>query len=1076
MNSERPDVDRELSRLKGFQRKAAENAFRRLYKDDDSTGRFLIADEVGLGKTLIARGITALAVDHMWESVKRIDVVYVCSNASIARQNVRRLGFGALKPVERLTLLPVTVQNLEGSKLNFIAITPGTSLESRSSLGIRRERRLLYHLLQDLWPVGGSGPKNLLQGNVTKREAWRESLDQFLEKNTISEPLEESYHEVLEAVDEAERAAGEPGLRVRWEDACARFAYARKWWPEEDTLLRRNLVGELRTHLARSCIDALEPDLVILDEFQRFKHLLVPEEGDEAGELARRLFEWTDGRAQARVLMLSATPYKMYTLAHEREEDDHYADFLRTVAFLQRDPERTRAFEQLLGEYRRGLFRLAEGDGLAALDACRAIEVELRRVMSRTERTGATGNRDGMLRTVTTSTGPVEVRELVDFVALDGLARKLGAKNVLEVWKSAAYLLSFSEDYELDKRMTRACPCGANETIGELLRAAGGVFINPEEVEDYAAVDPANARLRALLHDVVDSGLWRCLWIPPSCPSYEPSGAYAEAEGATKRLVFSAWKVVPRMISALVSYEVERRAFLGEDPEAMNTPEARERRRPLLRFARADGRLTGMSVLVLLYPSSVLAELGDPRRHGASDGSRLGRDELLAAVQHEVRERLRPLVQGAPGEGPVDVSWYWAAPILLDLAGSETAHGFWAQPELEHRWTTVEEESENSREDDDGNVWAEHVDEAQRLVRGELELGRVPEDLAELLARAAVASPATASLRALARVIPGAVLEQSELRLAAAQMAWGFRTLFNRPESTAIVRGRERAVPMWRLVLENCVDGCLGDVLDEHLHVLRELEGLFDADPDVAASALARAVREATGLRTTRTRYRTLVEGDGQVELERHNLRGHYALRFGGDETDGDGQALRSDHVRTAFNSPFWPFVLASTSVGQEGLDFHAWCHAIVHWNLPSNPIDLEQREGRVHRFKGHAVRKNVARASGLAELREPAGGDPWAALFERARRATSNDCGGLVPYWVFETEGGAHIERHVLAHPHSKESLRVGALQRSLALYRMVFGQPRQDDLMAFLMDRVPEAVLETLLDDLRVNLAPDG
>ena len=33
----------------------------------------------------------------------------------------------------------------------------------------------------------------------------------------------------------------------------------------------------------------------------------------------------------------------------------------------------------------------------------------------------------------------------------------------------------------------------------------------------------------------------------------------------------------------------------------------------------------------------------------------------------------------------------------------------------------------------------------------------------------------------------------------------------------------------------------------------------------------------------------------------------------------------------------------------------------VYHWNLPGNPVDLEQREGRVHRFKGHAVRLNVA-------------------------------------------------------------------------------------------------------------------
>ena len=32
-----------------------------------------------------------------------------------------------------------------------------------------------------------------------------------------------------------------------------------------------------------------------------------------------------------------------------------------------------------------------------------------------------------------------------------------------------------------------------------------------------------------------------------------------------------------------------------------------------------------------------------------------------------------------------------------------------------------------------------------------------------------------------------------------------------------------------------------------------------------------------------------------------------------------------------------------------------------MHWNLPSNPIDLEQREGRINRFKCLAIRQNVA-------------------------------------------------------------------------------------------------------------------
>ena len=98
-----------------------------------------------------------------------------------------------------------------------------------------------------------------------------------------------------------------------------------------------------------------------------------------------------------------------------------------------------------------------------------------------------------------------------------------------------------------------------------------------------------------------------------------------------------------------------------------------------------------------------------------------------------------------------------------------------------------------------------------------------------------------------------------------------------------------------------------------------------------------------------------------------------FAMRFGDDEggsNRADGEApARASQLREGFNSPYWPFVLISTSVGQEGLDFHPYCHIVVHWNLPNNPVDLEQREGRVHRYKGHAVRKNVALKHGAGAL-----------------------------------------------------------------------------------------------------------
>ena len=113
-----------------------------------------------------------------------------------------------------------------------------------------------------------------------------------------------------------------------------------------------------------SCLGALEPDLIILDEFQRFKHLL--DGTDQSSELARGLFTFR----QARVLLLSATPYKMYTLADECETDDHFRDFVQTIAFLHHDESKTTAFRTLLDQYRNGVFSL--GSNAERRPCCRA--------------------------------------------------------------------------------------------------------------------------------------------------------------------------------------------------------------------------------------------------------------------------------------------------------------------------------------------------------------------------------------------------------------------------------------------------------------------------------------------------------------------------------------------------------------------------------------------------------------------------------------------------------------------------------------------------------------------------------
>ena len=1062
---ERPDASAVLDGLKGFQRDTVEYAFDRLYRAPGSTRRFLVADEVGLGKTLVARGVIAKALDHLWDGphrVEQIDIVYICSNAQIARQNVRRLqiGSGRFVRAARLGLLPQEIHGLKENKVNYLALTPGTSFDLRSSMGRREERVLLYHLLQRVWPDHRKGPMNLLQGYVRNTGYFRWELKEFKRWRRIDDDLAKAFESRL--LEEGER------LRERYEDLCKRFWRSRTRIPWDDRSRQISFIGQVRSMLAEVCVTALEPDLVILDEFQRFKHLLDGE--DATAKLARQLFTYSDDTSDVRLLLLSATPYRMYTLHHESAEDDHYKDFLRTVEFLDPGLAKTGTLRRLLDDYRQAMYRIEFGtEPLVRIKE--KIESELRRVMSRTERLRASGDAMGMMSEVPSAGLQLTAEDVQDYLALQKIGREVGQPQVLEYWKSAPYLLSFMDDYKLKTEVVAKLDMPENG-LAKLLADGGRVSLSWEEVEAYSRLDPANARLRSLLGWMERGEAWKLLWLPPSLPYYAESGPWkaAREQQLSKRLIFSTWQVVPKAVASVVSYEVERRIFPRFDDSIRNTPEERRRRRPLLRFAYSNDRLTGMPVLGMVYPSPSLAELGDPIPVAGGEATL---EDGVARARAQLEPLLARLAEPYLDTAREDESWYWAAPILLDLdRHDESTRKWFRRRDLPIRWNGAEED------DDEGSRWVDHVREAKRLaddaVGGSPDLGRPPADLAEVLARRSVAGPATSALRALTRASAPGTAAALAARDAAARIAWSFRTLFNLPEATALIRGERPGddTPYWRQVVDYCAVGNLQAVLDEYVHTLRDLEGLFAAEQEDAWDTLAAAVSAALSLRTGAPRVDEIRSRDEAARIERHRMRNHFAMRFGAQERDDGKAGAREGQVRQAFNSPFWPFVLASTSVAQEGLDFHVYCHSVMHWNLPSNPVDLEQREGRVDRYKGHAVRKNVAAKHG-ADVLGGLSKDVWSALFGVAAEEASNGR-GLVPYWLFPLPDGAHIERHVPALPLSQDASQLQGLKRSLAVYRMVFGQPRQDDLLAFLLEQYSDETLDEIAPSLRIDLAP--
>ena len=632
-----------LAGLKGFQRRTAEYVFNKLYRAEDSTRRFLIADEVGLGKTLVATGVIAQAIEHLRDNgVKRIDIIYICSNQAIARQNVDRIRHRLpmrTKPLaERITLLPYRLGTLD-QNVNLIALTPGTSFNSASTEGIVEERVILYRMLTEAWGDLGHNARHVFLGGLRNVERFMEYESRYPHCE-IDQTIVERFRSALK----------DPETKLHRE-----FIHVRDLLTErldsESRRQRRKFVGKLRRLLAHACLDALEPDLVILDEFQRFRDLL--NQRTVSGELARRLFEYEDSHTQVRTLLLSATPYKMYTLSHE-SDDDHYRDFLQTIHFLVGRDGSVGPLKESLREFRSRLPLVASG-GETGTEARKQlsndrtkIEAQLRRVMSRTERRGRAGGGDPMLR-VSAMPADLNANDVEAYLGARDIATSVDAPGVTEYWKSAPYLLSFMDRYRLSDRVRAAVEKEPNGDIAKLIRGNPRLQIRRNLVEQRRSIPGGNGRMRSLLRDLANSGLHRLLWLPPSLPPHTLGRDFKRARTATKRLVFSSWAMVPRAVAVMASYDAERR-YIRERARA-------DRYEARLLPIRRDA----YSLFALMAPSQTLAEAGDPLRYAKTNAKR-----LLREIEEVLRPKVAELARNAPTEGrPQDV-WYAVAPLLLD--------------------------------------------------------------------------------------------------------------------------------------------------------------------------------------------------------------------------------------------------------------------------------------------------------------------------------------------------------------------------------------------------------------------------
>ena len=1030
-----------LATLAGFQRATVDHVVRRMYHDQNRTRRFLVADETGLGKSLVARGVVARTIELLQDdpSVRRIDIVYVCSNSDIARQNVKRLDvIGQQHAIaSRLTLLARGARHLDGEPVaagkavNLVSFTPGTLPGNSWQTGTLDERALIHVMLSDHfdldWPDRRSSML-LLQGTVAK--------------------LSTVETKVAWTRDEAARNGGvEPsiarefihGSRVR--GLLKEYRYyldltrgRRSRLPEYVEERASDLIGRLRTELARASVHALEPDLIILDEFQRFRDLLDPASTSESADLARTLFEFGD----ARVLLLSATPIKAFTLAEDAAAgEDHERDLRKILDFLTAgsniDPATIAAD---LGEYRRCAI-----NGLPVESSRQQVEAGLTSVMCRTERPRVGVH--GMLAEEDHPIGPIPANDLITWVALHRLAAELEAPITLEYWKSAPYFANFLDGYKLGEELRDRLRDGPpTDGLRDALRRVQ--TLDHLAVDQREEIDLGNARLRALADKTIGRALHELLWVPPSLPYHALDGPYRDIDptDCSKQLMFSSWAATPTAVASLLSYEADR--LIGSPATAVTR----------LEYRTEGDRPGAMTTLALFWPNPQLAQLCDPLALSRGDGDEPSPESLIA--QRAIQAIEPQLPQGALSRATTAEAAYWQSAI-----GS-----FGAPPlsvdETDAIVAALTGQLETTDEPDAPSRLKLHVELAMQTLRS-FRIEEAPPDLAATVAQLGLHAPGNVAWRSLGRLLrPGHKVTPAGHWKASATLASGFRSLFNRAEAIGLLDKLLPDAVYWRAILTYCAWGDLQAVLDEHLHHLAIAEGDIGPLDDDGLLELAQLVRSTLALRPS-----TYSAFDPHRPSKRIPFTSRFALRYGTARQADD--AARLPEVRAAFNSPFWPWVLATTSVGQEGIDFHWWCHSIVHWNTPPNPVDFEQREGRVNRYGGLAIRRNLSHRH-RAEILRSTTVSPWDRAYELGLDERQN-LGELAPHWVYP--GPAMIHRTVLPYPLSTDGARYRRLKDDLALYRLTFGQPRQEDLLEILKSRGVQHD-EARAEELRLRLAP--
>ncbi|MCR4657226.1 MAG: DEAD/DEAH box helicase family protein [Lachnospiraceae bacterium] len=276
-----------------------------------------------------------------------------------------------------------------------------------------------------------------------------------------------------------------------------------------------------------------------------------------------------------------------------------------------------------------------------------------------------------------------------------------------------------------------------------------------------------------------------------------------------------------------------------------------------------------------------------------------------------------------------------------------------------------------------------------------------------------------------------------------------------------------------------CKDGCLADVLSEWMFVNNIL-----SKEDLLGKANGEANSSRSGLQVLCGILRhippavkvLLKDNDGKIMQELTGVRCSFAELYTEDREDsGSYDPEYAGEIQQAFNSPFFPFVLSVTDAAQEGIDLHNYCHQIMHWDFSIDPVAFEQKGGRINRRLGHLIRKRMA--EDVKKGRYPLSGGNWWSLLEEIKKECPEQYKrnkGLFPEWYyFSGESRFNLRRIMTGFPlNSKDKIIYEYLVFQLGFYRIAVGLDVEMESVDCIMEYIKDK--DKNIEEIMLNLSP--